>query len=284
MFLLIFVVVIVLSKDGSAAELTRREWKIDGITREALVHVPADAATCAVPLVFAFHGHGGNMTNADRMFGVEKLWPEAMGVYMQGLNTPGRLTDPQGKVPGWQRDVGDQGDRDLKFFDAVLTSLEHDYKIDTKRIYATGHSNGGAFTYLLWQTRGEKFAAFAPSAAASAAVFNTVPLPARKGANAASDPKKVTTAANVHFLPKPLFHLGGDNDPLVKPEWQKLTIDGARKINQCGDPKPWPQDTNCTLYPSKINAPVVTYIHHSKHQFPSACREMVVKFFKEQTQ
>jgi polyhydroxybutyrate depolymerase len=145
--------------------------------------------------------------------------------------------------------------------------------VDTKRVYATGHSNGGAFTYLLWQTRGEKFAAFAPSSAASAAVFDKVTTQKQTGAT-----------TNSKFLSKPLFHIGGDNDPLVKPEWQKLTIDGARKINQCGEATPWPQDARGTLYPSKVNAPVVTYIHHSKHQFPGVAREMVVKFFKEQTQ
>ncbi len=52
-----------------------------------------------------------------------KHWPEAIVVYMQGLNTPGALTDPDGKRPGWQKTFGDQGDRDLKFFDAVLATL-----------------------------------------------------------------------------------------------------------------------------------------------------------------
>jgi len=37
--------------------------------------------------------------------------------------------------------------------------------VDQNRVYATGYSNGGAFTYLLWAARGDRFAAFAPSAA-----------------------------------------------------------------------------------------------------------------------
>src|SRR5213083_1340976 len=98
--------------------LVRREWKVDGVVREALVHVPASAATEPAPVVFAFHGHGGTMSNAARMFSFHTRWPEAIVVYMQGLNTPGRLTDPDGKAPGWQRSVGDQSDRDLNFFDA----------------------------------------------------------------------------------------------------------------------------------------------------------------------
>ena len=90
-----------------------------------------------------------------RDFAYHKHWPEAIAVYMQGLNTPGVLTDPEGKRPGWQKRVGDQNDRDLKFFDAVLATLKKDYRVDEKRVYATGHSNGGAFTYLLWAARGD---------------------------------------------------------------------------------------------------------------------------------
>ena len=89
-----------------------------------------------MPVVFAFHGHGGSMQNAARSFGFHTLWPEAVVVYPQGLNTPDRLTDPEGKKPGWQSAAGDQGDRDLKFFDAVLKNLRQDYKVDSRRIYA----------------------------------------------------------------------------------------------------------------------------------------------------
>src|SRR5712691_11551343 len=143
----------------------RREWTVDGVAREALTYAPPQAKSEPTPIVFAFHGHGGTMQQAARSFGFHTHWPEAIVVYMQGLNTPGQLTDPEGKKPGWQKTIGDQDDRDLKFFDAVLESLKRDYKVNEKRIYATGHSNGGGFTYLLWAARGDSFAAFAPSAA-----------------------------------------------------------------------------------------------------------------------
>jgi polyhydroxybutyrate depolymerase len=32
--------------------------------------------------------------------------------------------------------------------------MKQDYRVDEQRIYATGHSKGGAFTYLLWAARG----------------------------------------------------------------------------------------------------------------------------------
>jgi len=234
--------------------LIRREWTVEGVAREALLHVPAAAKTKSSPVVFAFHGHGGTMRNAARTFGYHSHWPEAIVVYMQGLNTPGRLTDPEGKKPGWQHGAGEQADRDLKFFDAVLASLKRDYQVDARRIYSTGHSNGGAFTYLLWAARGDMLAAVAPSAAAAARS-----LPDLK--------------------PKPVLHVAGEQDPLVKYEWQKRTMDALRKLNGCDESgSAWETGT---MYPSKTGTPVVTLIHPGDHKFLSEAPPIIVRFFKE---
>ena len=259
LFFLCLAALLTTSPARAADPLTHRQWTVDGIVREALVWAPPQAGTNAVPVVFAFHGHGGSMQNAARSFGLHTLWPEAMVVYMQGLNTPGELTDPEGKKSGWQAGVGDQGDRDLKFFDTVLASLRQDYKVDTRRIYATGHSNGGGFTYLLWSARGETFAALAPSAAASVRL-----LPRIK--------------------PKPVLQVAGEKDTLVKFEWQQRTMEALRRLNQCGPGQPWEGEKGCTLYPSKLGKPVVTFIHPGPHVFPANAPAIIVKFFKEHSQ
>ncbi|MGB8170362.1 MAG: esterase [Chthoniobacteraceae bacterium] len=238
-----------------AGEPVRREWTVDGVVREGLIAIPPKATTDATPVVFAFHGHGGSMQNAARQFHVHTLWPEALVVYLQGLNTPGRLTDPEGKKPGWQHGPGAEGDRDLKFFDTVLASLRKEYRVEDRRIYSTGHSNGGGFTYLLWATRGEQFAAFAPSAAAAPTLLG-------------------------QLKPKPVLHAAGETDPLVKYEWQKATMEALRKLNQCGEGQPG--EKWMTTYPSKIGAPVVTLIHPGGHQFVPEEPAAIVKFFKEQ--
>ena len=235
----------------------RREWTVDGVVREALVHVPAKAKSEATPVVFAFHGHGGTMAHAARSFAYHTQWPEALVVYPQGLNTAGKLTDPDGKKPGWQSAPGELGDRDVKFFDAMLESLGHDFKVDAKRVYCTGHSNGGGFTYLLWAVRGDRFAAMAPCAAAAPKVMSLL-------------------------KPKPVLHLAGEADPLVKYDWQKQTMAVVRKLNECGEGQPW--EKFCTLYPSKIGSPVVTFIHPGGHNFPAEAPATIVKFFKEHAQ
>jgi polyhydroxybutyrate depolymerase len=237
-----------------AAPLVSREWTVGGISRSALVAAPESARTAPSPLVFVFHGHGGTMRQAARSFGLHPLWPEAVVVYPQGLNTPGILTDPKGKRPGWQMRAGAQGDRDLLFFDAMLASLRREYRIDERRVYSTGHSNGGAFTYLLWARRGEALAAVAPSGA--------VDLPSA-----------------LALRPKPVLHVAGKADALVKFAWQERMMERLRRVNGCSEGKPWAP--NCTLYPSKTGNPVVTMIHEGGHAFPPEAPPLIVRFFRE---
>jgi polyhydroxybutyrate depolymerase len=232
----------------------RREWTVDGAVRETLVYVPPHATTQPTPVIFAFHGHGGTMRAVARNWSYHTLWPDALVVYPQGLPTPGRLTDPAGTRAGWQAAAGEEGDRDLKFFDAVLAKLRHDYRVDDQRIYATGHSNGGGFTYLLWAERGEQFAAFAPAAAVGARA-----LPKLK--------------------PKPVFHVAGEKDPLVKFAWQEQMIAALRRLNQCGPAQP--AENGCVTYPSKIGAPVVTFIHPGGHEVPTAVPPLIIAFFQQ---
>jgi len=73
------------------------EWNIKGETRKALIYIPATAKTIPTPIIFAFHGHGGTMLNMYKTRGFDKLWPEAIFICPQGLNTKGVLTDPEGK-------------------------------------------------------------------------------------------------------------------------------------------------------------------------------------------
>lgn len=245
----------------AAQVLQPREWTVEGVARSGLIHAPAAAKDSPSPVVFVFHGHGGAAQNAARQFGIERHWPEAIVVYLQGLNTPGRLTDPEGKKPGWQHGPGAQGDRDLKFFDAVLAGLRTEFQVDAKRIYATGHSNGGGFTYLLWRTRGDLLAALAPSAAAA---------PARSGG------KGVIAG----IKPKPVLHVAGEKDALVKFEWQQAAMEKLRAINGCApEGKAWAPGS--TIYTSPAGPPVVTVIHPGAHNFPAEAPALIVRFFKE---
>lgn len=252
MVVLLFVMLCPLARGQVGVE--RVSLKVEGVDRDAFVYAPGTAKVSNAPVVFVFHGHGGTAQNMMRNFGVGRLWPEAIWVYMQGLNTPGQLTDPQGNRAGWQAAAGDDGDRDLKFFDAMLARLKKDYQVDAKRIYGTGHSNGGGFTYLLWLTRPDVFAAVAPSSAAAKYALQ--------------------------LKPKPALIMGGQEDPLVKFAWQKLTMDAVRRVNGCeATGEPWEKE--CTIYPSKGGTPLVTFVFEGGHVFNAKSPGLIVKFFKE---
>jgi polyhydroxybutyrate depolymerase len=239
---------------AAADNLQPMNFTVGGVARTALIYVPASAKINPTPLVFVFHGHGGSAQQAEKSFHIERDWPEAIVVYMQGLPTVGQITDPQGTRAGWQAAVGDNGDRDLKFFDAVLARVKLDYDVDAKRIYATGHSNGGGFTYLLWLARGDVFAAVAPSSAVAKYAMQ--------------------------LKPKPVMHIAGESDPLVKFAWQQTMMAVVRKVNGCSATgEPW--DKQCIIYPSKNSTPLVTFIHPGGHVFDPAAPALIVKFFKE---
>jgi len=237
-----------------AQESKTHDWTIDGVKRQAIIKPPLKKGTGPAPVIFGFHGHGGTMQNYARK-DFQKYWPEAIFVSPQGLPTPGALTDPQGLRAGWQKDKGDQKDRDLHFVDAILKTLHEEYQIDDKRIYVTGHSNGGGFTYLLWAARPNVFAAFAPSAAGN----------------------KYRT----DITPAPIFHLAGEKDQVVPFVYQQRMMEAVRKNNQCeSEGKEWAP--MCKIYASKADAPFISFIHGGDHKYPDEANPLIMKFFKEQ--
>ena len=232
----------------------KMEWKVDGLTREALVVAPTQPAGDGHPVVFVFHGHGGTMQSAAKGFAIHTHWPQAVVVYPQGVPSPSPV-DPEGKRSGWQIEPGAQNDRDVKFFDAVLATVKEKFTIDPNRVYVTGFSNGGRFTYVLWAMRPAVFAAYAPGAG----------LP---------------TPGSYKLGPAPCLIVAGEKDPLVKIAKQREQIESLKKLNGCAESgKEWAK--GCVIYPSKTDTPLVTLIHSGGHTLPADAPGLIVKFFKE---
>lgn len=237
----------------SAQQPIKMEWSVSGIKRNALVYVPSGKSSIPRPIIFLFHGHGGSMENVFYSRRFDMLWPEAIFVCPQGLNTVSALVDPKGEFPGWLLQT--ENNRDIDFLDSMLITFRRNYQIDTKRIYATGHSNGGAFCYVLWATRPEVFAAFAPTA---------------------------TTAAGLvgKLKPKPAFHLIGESDSIVKPSWQMLTTTAVRKLNNC-EAVGRKLNNFSTFFSSKTGTPFTLFSHSGGHNYPKEANDAIIKFFKE---
>jgi polyhydroxybutyrate depolymerase len=237
---------------------TERTWTVDGVKRTALVRGPADPKTPAA-VVFCWHGHGGNSTQSVRGWAFDKADPTSILIYPQGLPTVSPLVDKEGRLSGWQSAVGAEGDRDIKFFDAVLADLKKERAVDERRIYSMGHSNGAAFSYVLWQARPDVLAAIG-------SVAGSLTIKARD------------------LKPLPVIHVAGENDPLVKFAWQEATFVAVRRFNGCTDEgKPYAKEgvLEATLFPSTKGAPLVTAIHHGGHEYAKGSSELIARFFKE---
>ena len=62
--ILLFLAMLATAASAALAQTTMT-WTVDGVQRQALVFAPAPATNAhPVPLVFAFHGHGGSMQAA----------------------------------------------------------------------------------------------------------------------------------------------------------------------------------------------------------------------------
>lgn len=243
------------AKFAAAAEPKRQSFDIDGVQRTALVFdSSAPVPKSGAPLVFVFHGHGGNSQFSARKFRIQTAWPEAVVIYPQGLPAPGK-NDPEGQKNGWQKKVGELGDRDLKLFDAMFAWAKKQYKIDDTRVYVAGHSNGGAMTYVLWSARSSLIAAFAPCAA----VFGRDILSAK---------------------PKPAILLAGEQDQIVPFAYQKRNVEFVLRLNQC-EANGSERGKEVTFYKSKVGADVAAYIYPGSHALPDNSGETIVKFFKE---
>lgn len=253
----LFSVCVVLAGSIVVQAQNTMEWTVDGEKRQARVVEPSKKST-AIPVMFVFHGHGGTMQNMERK-GFQQHWPEALVVYPQGLPTA-TARDPEGTRAGWQPKPGDNKDRDLHFVDEMLKTLRAKYPIDENRIYATGHSNGGGFTYLLGATRHSVFAALAPSAAGLGSL------------RMAKDTK-----------PLPMLHLAGEKDEIVPFANQHRSMDYIRKTNGCdAEGKEWAKvgKITATQYTSKTGPPFVAAIHPGTHQFPDEAPALIVQFFQ----
>ena len=236
-----------------AAQGALTTWDVGGVKREALIFAPAAHPSGKHPLIFAFHGHGGNMNGVSRMMGFQNLWPEAIVVYPQGLPTPSRK-DPQGLRPGWQTESGQVGDRDLQFFDVMLADLKKKYAVDEGRIYSTGFSNGALFTFLLWAKRGKTFAAFGICAGA-------------------------LEASERLGDPRPVLLIAGQNDKVLPFEAQQRALDSVRQVNGATGPGR-PCGPFCTLYPSTHRAEVMAIVHPGGHVFTPRISQQIAAFFQ----
>ena len=128
------------------------------LMRTYLLHIPTGyTGKTPVPVVFDFHGLGGS------------------GSSQKGLSGWATLGDSKGFITVFPNGVGNswnigrccstaqtQNVDDVGFVRAIIKQLQTDACIDSKRVYASGCSNGGGMSYRLACDAADVIAAVAP--------------------------------------------------------------------------------------------------------------------------
>jgi polyhydroxybutyrate depolymerase len=133
---------------------------VDGKSREYIIYLPTGYNTVtALPLVFCLHGGSGTDSSFIKLanFNTIAEREKFIVVYPQGIQNSWNDGRPTASNTA--------GVDDVNFFRIMIRNFSAAYKIDAKRIYATGISNGGFMSSRLGTELGDKIAAFASDAA-----------------------------------------------------------------------------------------------------------------------
>lgn len=145
-----------LAQPASASD-TNGQMVFAGKTRSYAIHSPDRAPPPGgFPVILAFHGGGMQGQGMRRLTHLDTIADEkgVIVIYPDGLDR--HWNDGRSTIKNPQDDVG--------FVAALLDQVGHSYSIDSRRIYATGISNGALFAQRLGCDLSGRIAGIAPVA------------------------------------------------------------------------------------------------------------------------
>ena len=236
--------------------LSLKYWEVEGVKRKAIVYIPDKDVLKNTPLIFIWHGHGGSAENFIKRFPLYNFLKNSIIVYPQGINSKSPR-DINAERTGWQHQIGDYNDRDVKFFDIMYSFFSNNYSLDIDKVYCTGSSNGGAFTYILLQLRPDIFSSAAPVITANTGVDNI----------------------NKMNLPSiPIFHISGKKEKSFKKQEKIVNyIIKKRKANHLGY---WKGNIDTKHYASK-NGDIIWFTHPDGHRWRTIDTKLIADFFTD---
>lgn len=173
----------------------------DGLSRTWLLYVPPNyEIDTRSPLIISYHGNGASGAQQESITG-----------FSTSINSDFLVAYPDGVSKSWQGAPYAQGGvDDVAFTKELISSISDSFCVDPKRLYASGHSNGGGFTGVLAcdATMSTIFAAFGASSGAF--------YPGSTGATTANcDASKVDLTCKPGRRTVPFLEVHGDADKTI---------------------------------------------------------------------
>jgi polyhydroxybutyrate depolymerase len=144
---------------------------VSGVTRQYILHVPTGVGTTPAPLVIVLHGGGGNGSSMERYSRFDGVADREKFL----------VAYPDGLDRGWNDGRGEIGHSsdDVAFIAALIDDVSRLAKVDRKRVYVTGISNGGMMSNRLACELSDRIAAVALVASSGGAVAMKTCRPAK---------------------------------------------------------------------------------------------------------
>ena len=149
-----------------------------GYETSVRVTFPTGGLDKDLPLILLLHGYGDTADNFISHFGLQSQVGEGEGFIMVTPN--GRKDDnskrywaawgdwcgtcngyEQGSAPLYDC-YGSCGDTDVDYLREVVRAVSSEFKVDARRVYVLGHSNGAGMTFRLACVAADLFAAVVP--------------------------------------------------------------------------------------------------------------------------
>jgi poly(3-hydroxybutyrate) depolymerase len=130
---------------------TNASFDVSGQSRTFTMWLPPASFTGPRPLLFAFHGTGGNGAGFATGTGLAEFAAKGFVVIAPQAASNGTIW------PVWDalRTPGTESapNKDLDLFDALVACTAAHFEIDSTRVFVAGHSAGGSFTNKVLRAR-----------------------------------------------------------------------------------------------------------------------------------